>query len=247
MQSHERSTRPAWPLPPTRQSYHSQQPRPRQVGARARRHRDRRDRESGPARTPLRPGTSWSTSARSCALTAREPPPGPAAMSMSAPTPRTWITTSTASARSHRLRLGRGPHVSPRRGTGRGGRQHRGAGNGYRWCGPMGSGHFEQAQSLSDLATRVGSSHGFGLNYGNLLDSRRTIEYRYFDSSLDPARLQANIKLACWVTKRASTLPDSAIPQSAYRLGTHAGGGADRAGRWLAATIRRPDVRPAQG
>jgi hypothetical protein len=36
--------------------------------------------------------------------------------------------------------------------------------------------------------------------HGNLLDSRRTIEYRYFDSSLDPARLQANIKLACWIT-----------------------------------------------
>jgi Putative amidoligase enzyme len=118
-------------------------------------------------------------------------------------------------------------------GTGRGGKRHRGAGSGYRWCGPMGSGQFEQAQSLSDLATRVGSSHSFGLNYGNLLDSRRTIEYRYFDSSLDPARLQANIKLACWVTKRASTLPDSAIPQERVRLGTHAGGGAAERGDGL--------------
>ncbi len=108
--------------------------------------------------------------------------------------------------------------------TGRGGKRHRGAGSGYRWCGPMGSGQFEQAQSLSDLATRVGSSHSFGLNYGNVLESRRTIEYRYFDSSLDPARLQANIKLACWVTKRASSLPDSAIPQERVRLGTHASG-----------------------
>ena len=71
----------------------------------------------------------------------------------------------------------------------------------------MGAGQFEEAQSLKELASRVGASHGFGLNYGNLLDSRRTIEYRYFDSSLDPARLQANIKLACWITKRASTLP----------------------------------------
>jgi hypothetical protein len=106
-------------------------------------------------------------------------------------------------------------------GTGRGGRQHRGAGNGYRWCGPMGSGQFENAQDLSDLAYRVGSSHGVGLNYGNLLEQRRTIEYRYFDSSLDPARLQANIKLACWVTKRASEMPDSAIPQERVRLGTH--------------------------
>src|SRR5579864_2590001 len=108
--------------------------------------------------------------------------------------------------------------------TGRGGKRHRGAGSGYHWCGPMGSGQFEQAQSLSDLATRVGSSHSFGLNYGNLLDTRRTIEYRYFDSSLDPARLQANIKLACWVTKRASTLPDSAIPTERVRLGSHAAG-----------------------
>ncbi|MFI5284412.1 MAG: amidoligase family protein [Candidatus Dormibacterales bacterium] len=109
-------------------------------------------------------------------------------------------------------------------GSGRGGRQHRGAGNGYRWCGPMGTGRFEEAQSLSDLAYRVGSSHGVGLNYGNLLEQRRTIEYRYFDSSLDPARLQANIKLACWVTKRAAELPDSAIPAERHRLGSHVGG-----------------------
>jgi hypothetical protein len=106
-------------------------------------------------------------------------------------------------------------------GTGRAGRQHRGAGNGYRWCGPMGSGQFENAQDLSELAYRVGSSHGVGLNYGNILEHRRTIEYRYFDSSLDPARLQANIKLACWVTKRAAELPDSAIPRERVRLGTH--------------------------
>jgi hypothetical protein len=105
--------------------------------------------------------------------------------------------------------------------SGRGGRQHRGAGNGYRWCGPMGSGRFEEAQSVSDLAYRVGSSHGVGLNYGNILDQRRTIEYRYFDSSLDPARLQANIKLACWVTKRAAELPDAAIPSERHRLGSH--------------------------
>src|SRR6202158_1662354 len=108
--------------------------------------------------------------------------------------------------------------------TGRGGRRHRGAGNGYRWCGPMGAGQFEEAQSVNELASQVGASHGFGLNYGNLLDSRRTIEYRYFDSSLDPARLQANIKLACWITKRASTLPDSAIPTERVRLGSHADG-----------------------
>jgi len=108
--------------------------------------------------------------------------------------------------------------------SGRGGRQHRGAGNGYRWCGPMGSGRFEEAQSLSDLATRVGASHGVGLNYGNILEQRRTIEYRYFDSSLDPARLQANIKLACWITKRAAELPDSAIPAERHRLGSHAAG-----------------------
>ena len=109
-------------------------------------------------------------------------------------------------------------------GTGRGGRHHRGAGNGDRWCGPMGAGQFENAQDLSDLAYRVGASHGAGLNYGNILEHRRTIEYRYFDSSLDPARLQANIKLACWVTKSASTLPDSAIPTERVRLGSHATG-----------------------
>jgi hypothetical protein len=108
--------------------------------------------------------------------------------------------------------------------SGRSGRQHRGAGNGYRWCGPMGSGRFEEAQSLSELAYQVGSSHGVGLNYGNILDQRRTIEYRYFDSSLDPARIQANIKLACWITKRAAELPDSAIPTDRHRLGSHSSG-----------------------
>src|ERR1700736_1790574 len=105
--------------------------------------------------------------------------------------------------------------------TGQRGRSHRGSTNGYRWCGPMGSGQFEEVQGLSDLANRVGSSHSVGLNFGNILERNRTIEYRYFDSSLDPARLQANIKLACWVTKRASELPDSAIPHERVRLGTH--------------------------
>jgi hypothetical protein len=107
-------------------------------------------------------------------------------------------------------------------GSGRG-RRHRGAGNGYRWCGPMRSaGQFEEAQDLRDLMYRVGYSHNVGLNYGNILDGRRTIEYRYFDSSLDPARLQMNIKLACWITKRAGELPDSAIPHERVALGTHA-------------------------
>jgi hypothetical protein len=107
--------------------------------------------------------------------------------------------------------------------TGRGGRRHRGVGNGYRWCGPMGSGRFEEATSLAELASRVGASHSVGLNFGNILEQRRTIEYRYFDSSLDPVRLQNNIRLACWVTKRAGDLPDSAIPSERMRLGTHAG------------------------
>jgi hypothetical protein len=104
------------------------------------------------------------------------------------------------------------------------------AGNGYRWCGPMSASRFEDAQSLSDLATRVGASHSVGLNYGNVLDARRTIEYRYFDSSLDPARLQANIKLACGTTKRCSSLPDSAIPTERVRLGTHSTGQAQDSG-----------------
>ena len=40
--------------------------------------------------------------------------------------------------------------------TGRNGRRHRGAGRGYRWCGPMRPGDLEQARDLSDLAYRVG-------------------------------------------------------------------------------------------
>ncbi len=105
--------------------------------------------------------------------------------------------------------------------TGQRGRSHRGSTNGYRWCGPMGSGQFEEAQGLTDLANRVGASHSVGLNFGNILDRNRTIEYRYFDSSLDPARLQANIKLACWITKRAAELPDTALPPERTPLGSH--------------------------
>src|SRR3989441_11649945 len=112
--------------------------------------------------------------------------------------------------------------------TGHNGRQHRGAGRGYQWCGPMRAGDFEQAQDLTGLAYRVGTSHSVGLNYGNILDQRRTIEYRYFDSSLDPARLQANIKLACWLTKRAGELQDSSIPRERVRLGTHSRQSDDR-------------------
>jgi hypothetical protein len=108
-------------------------------------------------------------------------------------------------------------------GSGRG-RRHRGADNRYHWCGPMRSGQFEDVQNLQDLSYRVGASHSVGLNYGNILDARRTIEYRYFDSSLDPERLQANIKLACWITRRAAELPDSAIPRERVPLGSHADG-----------------------
>jgi hypothetical protein len=114
--------------------------------------------------------------------------------------------------------------------TGRDGRRHRGAGRGYRWCGPMRPGDLEQARDLTELAYRVGTSHTVGLNYGNILEQRRTIEYRYFDSSLDPGRLQANIKLACWLTKRAGELQDSAIPRERVRLGTHANHGDERDG-----------------
>src|SRR5258708_19815600 len=88
----------------------------------------------------------------------------------------------------------------------------------------MGGGQCEEAKGVNELGSGVGASNGFGLNYGNLLDSRRTIGYRYFDSSLDPARLQANIKLACWITKRASTLPASAIAPERVRPATHVRG-----------------------
>src|SRR5262249_56202326 len=42
------------------------------------------------------------------------------------------------------------------------------------------SADFEQAGNLSELSNRVGTSHSVGLNYGNLLDRHRTIEYWYF-------------------------------------------------------------------
>ncbi len=118
-------------------------------------------------------------------------------------------------------------------GTGPDGRRHRGAGNCYNWCGPMRSGDFENARDLGELAHRVGSSHGVGLNYGNITGSRRTVEYRYFDSSLDPARLQANVQLACWLTRRAGELSDSAIPRERVRLGSNRGATDQRQGERL--------------
>ena len=118
-------------------------------------------------------------------------------------------------------------------GTGPDGRRHRGVGNRYNWCGPMRSGDFENARDVGELAYRVGSSHGVGLNYGNITGGRRTIEYRYFDSSLDPARLQANIQLACSLTRRAAELPDSAIPSDRVRLGSNSDAVDQRQGEHL--------------
>jgi Putative amidoligase enzyme len=113
--------------------------------------------------------------------------------------------------------------------TGRGGASHRGVGNGFRWCGPMRDpGAIEQARNVNDLAHRVGASHGVGLNYGNLLSGTRTIEYRYFDSSLDPVRLQANIKLACWLSKRAGAMAEQDLPAGRHSLGSHQQRGGDR-------------------
>jgi len=107
--------------------------------------------------------------------------------------------------------------------TGSRGRSHRGGRNGYQWCGPMrGNQRFENANSLEDLSYRVGNSHGVGLNFGNITNSRRTIEYRYFDATLDPVRLQANVKLACWITKRAGSLGETDIPDERVPLGSHA-------------------------
>jgi Putative amidoligase enzyme len=118
-------------------------------------------------------------------------------------------------------------------GSGPDGRRHRGAANRYTWCGPMGSGSFENVRTLPELVDRVGATHGVGLNYANITGRRRTVEYRYFDSSLDPARLQANIQLACWLTRRAGELPDSAIPRERVPLGSNRGAADQRQGEHL--------------
>jgi hypothetical protein len=39
--------------------------------------------------------------------------------------------------------------------------------------------------------------------------------------------------VACWVTKRAAELPDSAIPAERHRLGSHAGGESNDTGDGL--------------
>ncbi len=123
--------------------------------------------------------------------------------------------------------------------TGRGGRRHRGAGNGYRWCGPMGAGQFEEAQSLNELASRVGASHGFGLNYGNLLDSRRTIEYRFSSTRGGRSSIATSIPASILlVFRRISSWPagSPSVPRLSPILRSRlsaCGSEATRRARWL--------------
>jgi len=109
--------------------------------------------------------------------------------------------------------------------TGRGGRRHRGAGNGLPLVWADGIRRVRAgAEPQRSCRSRGRASRGraqLRQHPRHQADDRVT---RYFDSSLDPAHLQANIKLACWITKRASTLPDSAIPSERVRLGSHADG-----------------------
>ena len=89
--------------------------------------------------------------------------------------------------------------------------KHRGAVVGYRCCGPLGRGAAMQ------------SGHSFALNFQHI--SRQgggTIEFRHFDGTLDPVRLQQNIKLAVAIVKKAAELAGGVgIPRERNQLGKH--------------------------
>ncbi len=129
--------------------------------------------------------------------------------------------------------------------TGRGGRAHRGSVGGYAYCRPMRSTSQDIArtQAVGELARMVGEGHGVGLNYRNLVSGARTIEFRHFDGSLDPARIQTNIKLAAALARSGTA--SGPEPTESSPLGQHQqGNGGERDGA-LRRLAERVFARPA--
>ena len=89
--------------------------------------------------------------------------------------------------------------------------KHRGAVVGYEWCGPLGK--FGNMQN----------GHHYALNFQHTNPRRSgTIEFRHFDSTIDPVRLQGNIMLASAIVNKAAGLASSEqIPKERNPLGTH--------------------------
>ena len=76
-----------------------------------------------------------------------------------------------------------------------------------------------EMDSMNDVGSLARSASGgnryYGINLTNIYDSNKpnTVEFRYFNSSLDPAQLQANVKLAGGVmmaSEKARTRDDPA-------------------------------------
>ena len=88
--------------------------------------------------------------------------------------------------------------------------KHRGAVIGYQWCRPL--------QSLSpEQQLLLPIDHDSAVNFRGT-----TIEFRHFDATIDPVRLQNNIKLAAAIVDKAAGLAEGAeIPRERNPLGKH--------------------------
>ncbi len=102
---------------------------------------------------------------------------------------------------------------------------HRGAYTAYSWCTPVdetaltpeGSVQVESQQLVTHSAKPV------------LRHSSRfaTLEYRYFDGTIDPRRMQQYIALCCALTARAGEIDNSIIPDETHPLGEQYGNSPD--------------------
>lgn len=129
--------------------------------------------------------------------------------------------------------------------TGRAGRSHRGAVLGYSYCSPLRATaeDIARSRSVGELAGTVGQGHGMGLNYHNLVYGSRTIEFRHFDGSLDPARIQTNIKLAAALARSGTA--QGPEPSESSPLGAHQEGRGEERDGALRRLAERVFARPA--
>lgn len=102
---------------------------------------------------------------------------------------------------------------------------HRGALTGYSWCTPVGNSAMESASPVNIESHK----HTVATAKPALRLSSRfaTLEYRYFDGTIDPLRMQHYIKLCCAITARSGEIDDTAIPDESHPLGEQYGRGTD--------------------
>ncbi len=98
---------------------------------------------------------------------------------------------------------------------------HRGAYTAYSWCTPV------DATALSPAALPQVEAHEVvsGSAKPVLRHSSRfaTLEYRYFDGTIDPCRMQQYNALCCAIPARAGEIDDSIIPDETHPLGEQYG------------------------